>query len=59
LARSLESVSLMDVVVGICPARRVLVVGIAVFCLVTSELFPVGILSAVSADLATSTPRTQ
>ena len=35
--------------VGVCT------IGIAVFALVTSELFPVGVLSAVSADLETST----
>jgi predicted MFS family arabinose efflux permease len=33
----------------------VFTVGIAVFSLVTSELFPVGVLSSVSADLGTST----
>jgi predicted MFS family arabinose efflux permease len=35
--------------IGVCT------VGIAVFSLVTSELFPVGVLSAISADLGTST----
>ena len=37
--------------VGVCT------IGIAVFALVTSEPFPVGVLSAVSADLARQASR--